>query len=83
MMKFKNEQEKINEIKELIDTLRIYINQDGGDLEFIGYENNVVTIRLLGACVGCSAIDITYESGLKNLLRDEIDPKINLNLIVN
>lgn len=83
MMKFANEQEKINEIKELIDTLRIYINQDGGDLEFVKYENNVVTIKLLGACVGCSAVDVTYETGLKNLLRDEIDPEINLILITD
>ncbi len=82
-MQFKNEQEKINEIKDLIDTLRIYINQDGGDLEFISYANNVVTIRLLGACVGCSAIDVTYESGLKNLLRDEIDPSLDLKLLVD
>ena len=72
---------KIDEIKEVIDTIRIYIQQDGGDLEFVEYKDNIVTIKLLGACVGCSLSDITYKDGVENILKDEIDPNITIRLI--
>lgn len=76
-----NKQEKLNQILEIIDTLKLYIQQDGGEFSFISYENDVVTIQLKGACVGCASVDITYENGLQELLRDEIDPNIKVNLI--
>lgn len=72
---------KIEDIKEVIDTIRLYIQQDGGDLEFVDYKDDVVTIKLLGACVGCSMTDFTYKDGVESILRDEIDPNIKISLI--
>lgn len=58
---------------EVIDKIRPYIQQDGGDVEFVSIdENGVVTIRMLGACIGCSAIDITLKDGIEALLMDEV-----------
>jgi len=59
-------------INEVIDSLRIYINQDGGDLEFIKYEDNIVYIKILGACIGCEFIDITYKDGIETILKEEM-----------
>ena len=70
-----------DEIKEILDTLKIYIQQDGGDFEFIDYIDNVVTIKLSGACVSCHSIDSTYQDGIQELLRDEIDKNIIVKLI--
>lgn len=75
-------EEKLKEILEIIDTLKIYIQQDGGEFEFISYENDIVTIKLKGACVGCSMIDMTYENGLQELLRDEVDRNISVKIII-
>lgn len=71
--------EKINEI---IDSLKIYINQDGGDVEFIKYEDHRVYIKIFGACVGCAAIDFTYKDGFETILKEEID-EIEEVIIVN
>ena len=65
----------IEEIKDVIDSIRFYINQDGGDLEFIGFdpEKGEVTIKVLGECIGCSLIDVTYKEGLETILKNEVE----------
>lgn len=68
------ENEKIiKEIKEIIETIKMFIQQDGGDLEFIKFEDGFVYIKLLGACVGCAFIDSTYQDGVENILMDQIN----------
>ena len=37
-------------IKDLIERIRPYLINDGGDLEFIKYEKNIVYVKLTGAC---------------------------------
>ncbi|MGN1398705.1 MAG: NifU family protein [Erysipelotrichaceae bacterium] len=60
-------------IKTIIDHIRPYINGDGGDIEFVSYLDGIVTIRMLGACVGCSMIDTTVNEGIKGWIMDEIE----------
>ena len=45
-----NLDEKIEKIKEVIETLRFYVQQDGGDMSFVSYENDIVSINIFGAC---------------------------------
>lgn len=70
------EKEIISKINEVIDSIRIYVNQDGGDLEFIKYENGYVHIRILGACIGCAFIEDTYNDGLEEILKEELPNEI-------
>ncbi len=77
-----NNDEIILKINEILDSLRIYINQDGGDVEFIKYEDQKVFIKVKGACVDCYAIDFTYKEGLETILQEEI-PEIKEVVIVN
>lgn len=72
---------RYNDIKEVIETIRIYIQQDGGDMELVDVKNNVITVKLLGACVDCSMSDATYKEGVESILKDEIDKNIILELI--
>lgn len=70
-----NKKEKVvSEILDVIDSIRFYINQDGGDLEFIDFDiqTGIVKIKVLGACVGCSLIDVTYKDGVETILTSEI-----------
>lgn len=76
------ENEKITAIKEILETLQIYIQQDGGSFEFISFKNDIVTIKLSGACVTCSLADQTYKDGMEELLRDEVDPNIKVEMII-
>lgn len=56
-----------------LERIRPYIQRDGGDIEFVSMdENGIVTVRLLGACVGCGLVDFTLKGGVEALLMDEI-----------
>ena len=56
-----------------MDKIRPYIQRDGGDMQFVKIdENGIVTVKLLGACVGCGLIDYTLKGGVEALLMDEI-----------
>ena len=61
-----------NKIKELINDLRIYLNMDGGDIEFIKYENNIFYVKLTGACADCMLQDQTLNDNLLQSIKEEI-----------
>lgn len=65
-------QTKIEEIKHVIEKIRPYIQRDGGDVEFVSFEDGVVTVRMLGACMGCFALDDTIKDGIEAILLDEV-----------
>jgi len=51
-------------IKEIIDKLRPFLINDGGNIEFVKFENNIVYIRMMGACANCQMLDITLRDGM-------------------
>lgn len=59
-------------IKEIIERIRPYLVSDGGNLEYIKFEDGIVYIKLLGACAGCSMIDITLKDGIEAMLVEEV-----------
>ena len=64
-------------IKSTIEKMRPFLINDGGDLEYIKYEDNIVYIKLKGACQGCPMMDITIKEGIEQLLVNEI-PEIKV-----
>lgn len=64
-------------IKETIEELRPFINMEGGDIEFIKYdeESKTVYVKMLGACAMCAFQDDTLEMGLLEALKEKV-PKI-------
>ena len=77
---------KINpefKIKALLDDLRPFLNGDGGDIEFIKYEDKFVYIKLTGACANCGFQDETISFGIEAYLKDqvpEIEGVINVDI---
>lgn len=61
-----------NKIKELIEQIRPYLNMDGGDIEYLKYEDKTVYIKLYGACAGCLMQDNTINDGLLTMFQEEI-----------
>ena len=61
-----------NKIKQIIDNLRPYLIGDGGNIEFVKYEDNIVYVRMQGACANCQMLDITLKDGVENVIKDEI-----------
>ena len=64
-----NAEEKIIEI---INKLRPYLISDGGDIEFVKYEDGTVYIKMLGACAGCALIDYTLKDGVEMAIKEEV-----------
>ncbi len=59
-------------IIEEIDKLRPFLQNDGGNIEYVKYEDGNVYVRLTGACAGCSTIDYTLKEGVEEILTSEI-----------
>lgn len=59
-------------IRALIDKLRPFLISDGGNLEFVSYEDNIVYVKLLGACSHCPMMDVTLKDGIEQLIVNEI-----------
>jgi len=60
------------QVKEIIQKIRPYINRDGGDIKFVKYDEGIVYVQMLGACVGCAAIDTTLTDGVEAILLEEV-----------
>ena len=56
----------------ILDKNRPLLINDGGNLEFIKFENGIVYVHLSGACEQCSMLDITLKDGIEQLLINEI-----------
>lgn len=65
----KKEEKKI---KEIIDKLRPFLINDGGNIEFVKYENNIVYIKMMGACANCQMLDLTLRDGIAAAIMNEI-----------
>lgn len=59
-------------IKEIINKLRPYLIGDGGDIEFVKYEDGILYIKMLGACAGCALIDYTLKDGIEMAIKEEV-----------
>ncbi len=70
--------EKEQEIINVLEKIRPYIQRDGGDLEFVSFVDGIVTIKMLGACQDCMALDDTISFGIEALLLEEVEGVIGV-----
>ena len=64
-----NDSEVVGMIKELLETrIRPAIQEDGGDIEFRGFENGNVLLKLRGACRTCDSSTVTLKNGIESML---------------
>ena len=61
-----------DKIIEIIDAMRPYLNADGGDIEFIKYDNGTAFVRLAGACAHCGYQDSTLQDSILKSLQEEV-----------
>jgi len=66
------EAEIIIEIKEVIDLIRPYIRRDGGDIEFVNFENGIVYVKMSGACIGCAGFESTLQEMVEDTLLERV-----------
>ena len=55
-----------NKVIEVLDQIRPYLQQDGGDLQFVELtDDNVVKVKLTGACGHCPHAIVTLKQGVE------------------
>tara|TARA_A100001015_G_scaffold208620_1_gene233432 strand:+ start:187 stop:750 length:564 start_codon:yes stop_codon:yes gene_type:complete len=68
-----DDNESITKIKQILDNeIRPAIGMDGGDCEFVGYEDGILTLKLQGACSNCPSSVMTLKMGIESRLREEV-----------
>lgn len=70
-----------SKIKNIINKIRPYLQHDGGDVEFIRFEDGIVYVKMKGACVGCASVDITLKDGIEAILLEDVPGVIAVELV--
>ncbi len=65
-------EEKKNLIQEALDSVRPYLQADGGDVEYVDYVDDVVHVRLKGACGTCPSALSTLQMGVERAIRERV-----------
>jgi Fe-S cluster biogenesis protein NfuA len=61
------------DVEKALEEIRPMLQADGGDVELIDVdENNVVKVRLTGACGGCPMAMMTLKQGIERRLKSEV-----------
>jgi Fe-S cluster biogenesis protein NfuA len=63
-------------IKAKLEELRVFLQNDGGDMEVVEIDGTNVKLRLTGACGGCPHATMTIKQGIERVLREQIDENI-------
>ena len=73
---FNDDEKKIEAI--LNEYIAPAVESDGGAITLNYYKNNIVYVDLKGACSGCPSATNTLKGGIENLLKQKINPDIQV-----
>lgn len=60
-------------IKKALNSIRPYLQADGGDVELISVtKDGIVNVKLTGACSGCPMSQMTLRAGVERALIREV-----------
>ena len=75
VIKLKKTEEKIMEV---LNKISPYLNQDGGDVKFVKFEDGICYVKLQGACAGCMFADMTISNTVEEILTAEVPEVIKV-----
>lgn len=68
-----DKEEIVNEIKKQIkEKIRPALVMDGGNIEFVEYNDGVLKVKLLGACHGCPMASITLKNAVLGIIQEYV-----------
>lgn len=74
--------ETVSKVMYALESIRPFLNNDGGDIELISVDDYKVTVRLQGNCNGCPMSFSTMKLGVENTIKQHA-PEITEVVSVN
>ncbi len=68
-------------VQQIIEKIRPMLNADGGDIDLIDVVDNVVKVKLKGACHGCPCAAMTLQNGVERTIKKEIPEIIRVEIV--
>lgn len=69
----------LEKVKMVLDQIRPSLQADGGDVELVEVTpDNIVKVRLQGACKGCPMSQMTLKMGIEKLLKKHIPEVVSV-----
>ena len=65
-------------VEKALNDVRPALQADGGDVELVEVENNIVKVRLKGACAGCPMSQMTLKQGIEQYIKKLIPEIISV-----
>lgn len=68
-----NKENTEKKLQESLEEIRPFLNLDGGDIEYIKYEDGYLYVKMSGACAGCSFLDVTLKDNIEAYLKETVE----------
>ena len=60
------------QIEKTLNEIRPMLAMHRGNVEFVSFENGIVSVRLLGTCHGCPLSTLTLKAGIESILKEKV-----------
>jgi Fe-S cluster biogenesis protein NfuA len=72
---------EMSTIDSILDqTVRPALQMDGGDIQLVSYDNNLLKVFYQGACGSCPSSSMGTMKAIENILKDQFNPEITVEL---
>lgn len=72
----------MNEIEQkiisVIEKIRPFLINDGGNIEYIKFENGIVYVKMTGHCSDCPMLDVTLKESIELAITSEVPEVIEV-----
>lgn len=73
---------ELQKIEDILDkTIRPGLQGDGGDIQALTYQDNILMVKYQGACGTCPSSTTGTLEAIKAILRDELNPEIEVYIV--
>ena len=69
------------DVKTALNEIRPNLQADGGDVEFVEMDGDVVKVRLTGACGGCPMATMTLKNGIEVYVKKKVPNVISVEAV--
>lgn len=73
-----NEIELEKKILDVIDKIRPFLISDGGNIEFIKFDQGIVYVKMEGHCRDCPMLDVTLKESIELAITSEVPEVIEV-----